>query len=78
MKQHIVYLIGMTAIVAPVTCRAQGPVIKSGGVVSASAFGQFTSIAPGSWIEIYGSNLATNTRGWSGSDFNGRQRSHVS
>ncbi len=47
------------------------PVIKSGGVVSAGAFGAFTSIAPGSWIEIYGSNLAADSRGWSGSDFSG-------
>ena len=41
------------------------------GVLSASAFGSSTSIAPGSLIEIYGSNLATATRGWSGPDFNG-------
>lgn len=47
------------------------PSISAGGVVSASAFGGFSSIAPGSWIEIYGSNLATTTRGWGGSDFNG-------
>jgi sugar lactone lactonase YvrE len=30
------------------------PSIATGGVVSAAAFGGFTSIAPGSWIEIYG------------------------
>ena len=47
------------------------PSIKADGIVSASAFGQFTSIAPGSWIEIYGSNLATNSRSWTGADFNG-------
>jgi uncharacterized protein (TIGR03437 family) len=47
------------------------PSIASGGVVSAAAFGGFTSIAPGSWIEIYGSNLASDTRGWTGTDFNG-------
>jgi uncharacterized protein (TIGR03437 family) len=45
--------------------------ISAGGVVSASAFGEFTSVSPGSWIEIYGSNLAVNTRGWTGADFNG-------
>jgi uncharacterized protein (TIGR03437 family) len=45
------------------------PVITPGGVVSASAFGGFTAIAPGSWIEIYGSNLAPNTSSWSGADF---------
>ena len=40
-------------------------------VVSASSFGGFTSVAPGSWVEIYGSNLAPDTREWAGSDFNG-------
>lgn len=45
------------------------PSISSGGVVSASAFGAFPAVAPGSWIEIYGSNLATNVRSWSGGDF---------
>jgi uncharacterized protein (TIGR03437 family) len=47
------------------------PAISANGVVSASAFGGFTSVAPGSWIEIYGSNLASDSREWSGTDFNG-------
>lgn len=42
-----------------------------GGAVSASAFGGFASISPGSWIEIYGSNLAIDSRSWGGSDFQG-------
>jgi hypothetical protein len=46
------------------------PVVDAAGVVSASAFGGFTSIAPGSWIEIYGYNLASATRSWASSDFN--------
>lgn len=46
-----------------------GPSISA--VVSASAFGGFSSVAPGSWVEIYGSNMAPDTRGWSGSDFKG-------
>ena len=50
---------------------SSSPAIASGGVLSATAFGGFTSIAPGSWIEIYGSSLATNTRSWGGSDFTG-------
>ncbi len=50
-------------------CKA--PSVSTGGVVSASAFGEFTSIAPGTWIEIYGSNLASGTRSWTGADFNG-------
>jgi len=41
------------------------------GVVSASAFGGFSAVAPGSWIEIYGSNLAPGTRTWAAADFNG-------
>jgi uncharacterized protein (TIGR03437 family) len=38
-------------------------------VESASGFGGLASAAPGSWIEIYGSNLAPDTRQWAGSDF---------
>jgi uncharacterized protein (TIGR03437 family) len=41
------------------------------GVFTASGFGGFTSIAPGSWIEIYGSNLAFDRRSWTTSDFQG-------
>ena len=41
-----------------------------GGVVTASAFGGFKSIAPGTWIEIYGSNLAASSLDWGGA-FNG-------
>ncbi len=41
--------------------------------ISASSFGAFTSVAPGSYIEVYGSNLAppSDTRTWLSSDFNG-------
>jgi uncharacterized protein (TIGR03437 family) len=46
-----------------------GPSISE--AVSASAFGGFTSVAPGSWVEIYGSNLAPSTQGWTGADFTG-------
>lgn len=45
------------------------PTISASGVITASAFGGFPSAAPGSWIEIYGSNLAANTRGWVSGDF---------
>ncbi|HLH00162.1 MAG TPA: IPT/TIG domain-containing protein [Bryobacteraceae bacterium] len=45
------------------------PIITS--VISAGAFGAFTTITPGTWIEIYGSNLAPDTRSWASSDFNG-------
>jgi uncharacterized protein (TIGR03437 family) len=47
------------------------PAVNSGGVVSASAFGAFSSIAPGSWIEVYGANLSLNRRSWGASDFTG-------
>jgi uncharacterized protein (TIGR03437 family) len=48
------------------------PVIRSSqGVISASAFGAFSTVAPGSWIEIYGTNLAAGTRSWGTLDFNG-------
>jgi uncharacterized protein (TIGR03437 family) len=49
------------------------PAITPSGVVSAGAFGGFTSVAPGSWMEIYGTNLAATTRGWAGADFTGTQ-----
>jgi uncharacterized protein (TIGR03437 family) len=45
------------------------PAVK--GVVSASDFGAFPTVAPGSWIEIYGSNLAGDTRLWTSADFTG-------
>ncbi len=47
------------------------PAISRCRVAGAAAFGAFTWVAPGSWIEIYGSNLAANSRGWTAADFNG-------
>jgi uncharacterized protein (TIGR03437 family) len=41
------------------------------GVQSAGQFGALPTIAPGSWIEIYGSNLAIDARQWTGGDFVG-------
>ena len=40
-------------------------------MVSASGFGAFPAVAPGSWIEIYGTNLAIDDRLWAASDFQG-------
>jgi uncharacterized protein (TIGR03437 family) len=40
-------------------------------VVSASGFGGFSAITPATWIEITGTNLAGNTRIWTGNDFSG-------
>jgi uncharacterized protein (TIGR03437 family) len=44
-----------------------------GSVVSASSYGGFSSVAPESFVEIYGSNLAPDTRGWTSADFTGNQ-----
>jgi uncharacterized protein (TIGR03437 family) len=41
-------------------------------MITASAFGAFAGVAaPGSYVEIYVSNLAGTTRGWAASDFSG-------
>jgi uncharacterized protein (TIGR03437 family) len=47
------------------------PSVSAGGVVSAAQYGALASPAPGSWIEIYGSNMATDSRAWTLNDFNG-------
>jgi uncharacterized protein (TIGR03437 family) len=49
------------------------PVIRTSlGVISASAFGGFSALAPGSWMEIYGFNLANVvSQLWGSADFNG-------
>jgi uncharacterized protein (TIGR03437 family) len=50
------------------------PAITPSGVVSAGNYGGFSSIAPATWIEIYGINLATTlTQTWAGTDFVGTQ-----
>jgi len=57
---------------APVGPGAPAPAIRtSNGVISASDFGALSSVAPGSWIEIYGTNLAALTRQWNAGDFTG-------
>ena len=50
----------------------QAPVISTGGVISAASYGGARFITSGTWVEIYGVNLA-NVRGqtWAGGDFNG-------
>jgi uncharacterized protein (TIGR03437 family) len=46
------------------------PVVST--VISASAYGAFNAIAPATWVEIYGTNLATVLQQtWAGTDFNG-------
>jgi len=53
------------------TVGSSGGVPAITGVISASAFGAFSAVAPGTWVEIYGSNLASTTSTWTGADFNG-------
>ncbi len=45
------------------------PAIAPNGIVTASGFGGFPAAAPGSFIEIYGTNLGGDARGWATSDF---------
>lgn len=47
------------------------PAISSGGVIGAAAFSGKAEISSGTWIEIYGANLASATRSWAGGDFSG-------
>jgi uncharacterized protein (TIGR03437 family) len=47
----------------------QPPAINKGGIVSSSAFGGFSKAARGTWLEIYGANLAQGRREWTSSDF---------
>lgn len=50
------------------------PIITPRGVLTATAYGGFGAIAPATWIEIYGQNLATTlNRTWGGADFTGAQ-----
>ena len=43
-----------------------------GAVISASSFGAFSAVAPGTWMEIYGTNLANVvSQTWATADFNG-------
>jgi len=47
------------------------PQIGAGGVITAGDFGASATVAPGSWIEIYGTNLAPGARPWGTADFSG-------
>jgi uncharacterized protein (TIGR03437 family) len=61
----------LTPVAVVSTGPAAPPQIDNAGVVSASAFGGFSSVAPGSWIEIHGAHLASRTRSWTSADFHG-------
>ena len=65
---------GSTALTIPVNLTlsaGNAPTIQTGGVITAAAFGGFSTISPGTYIEIYGSNLSTTSRPWTATDFNG-------
>ena len=51
---------------------ASKPTISAGGIINAAQFGAKAGVAPGTWVEIYGSNF-TNTAAqeWAGGDFTG-------
>ncbi len=72
-------VVGVTAtatITGPITGSFDPtPAIRaSSGVISAGGYGGFSSIAPATWIEIYGVNLANiPTKTWGTADFTGNQ-----
>ena len=51
--------------------QASAPLISA--PIVAANYGAGDTIAPGTWIEIYGQNLSPTTRQWAGGDFNGTQ-----
>lgn len=63
-EENLVRVLSVDVLVAPS--------ITPNGIITASAFGAFPSAAPGSYIEIYGSNLTDGVdRGWTATDFTG-------
>jgi uncharacterized protein (TIGR03437 family) len=50
---------------------AYPPFVNPGGILTASDFGGFSSVAPGSWVEIYGADLSFSNRSWTTADFTG-------
>lgn len=56
-----------------ISLTASGANANVSTAISASAFGAFSSVTPGTWVEIYGANLSSDSRSWAGSDFNGTQ-----
>ncbi len=54
----------------PAEAFAEPPAIRAdGGVATDTAFGASTAIAPGAWIEIYGTHFAAAEREWQSGDF---------
>jgi uncharacterized protein (TIGR03437 family) len=59
-------------LTAAVPATSNTPAIQDGGVTSLSGYQPAAGAAPGTWLQISGSNLATTTRTWQPSDFNGK------
>jgi uncharacterized protein (TIGR03437 family) len=60
-------------VINSITILDPKPAIADRGVISAGSFGALTSAAAGSFLEIYGTNLAGTARAWASGDFNGDQ-----
>jgi uncharacterized protein (TIGR03437 family) len=56
-------------MLTPAVCTLSPPTITA--VQSAGAFGALSAFTSGSWLEVYGTNLAPDTRSWLSSDFTG-------
>jgi uncharacterized protein (TIGR03437 family) len=61
-EQNLVMILSITQL-------DPAPAIRANGIVGASSFGAFPAAAPGSYVEIYGTDLAGTTREWAGGDF---------
>lgn len=70
---NIVVIQSITLLDTPVTpvdpTPTGPPTITANGIQAASGFGGGKRMAPGSYIEIYGTRLAGTTRTWAGADF---------
>lgn len=61
------------SIPVTLTVGAPLPTIGRSGVTKAGAYGTSTTVGPGTYIEIFGSNLARTSREWAGADFIGSE-----
>ncbi len=53
------------------TGASAAPKPRISAIISAGAYGAFTTFTGGSWLEIYGTGLSATTRQWGGNDFRG-------
>jgi len=56
-------------IATPIAQSSNPAIRTNAGVLTSGAFGGMQTICPGTWIEIYGSNLASTATEWQTSDF---------